>query len=153
MSGGNCPETPRQKMIGMMYLFLTAMLALNVSGDLLNAFVLVDKSIKEATSVVERKNSLTSAEFDMVYNSNQNKSKERYSQSKKIQTAADSLFNLIQDYKKLVVFKADGPGFTPDSFNSKDNQDIVPQVRFLKLLQMDHTYIPLMTCLRVFPGV
>ena len=27
----NCPETPRQKMIGMMYLVLTAMLALNVS--------------------------------------------------------------------------------------------------------------------------
>ena len=26
----NCPETPRQKMIGMMYLVLTAMLALNV---------------------------------------------------------------------------------------------------------------------------
>ena len=31
MSGAkNCPETPRQKMIGMMYLVLTAMLALNV---------------------------------------------------------------------------------------------------------------------------
>ena len=34
MSGAkNCPETPRQKMIGMMYLVLTAMLALNVSTD------------------------------------------------------------------------------------------------------------------------
>lgn len=32
----NCPETPRQKMIGMMYLVLTAMLALNVSTDILN---------------------------------------------------------------------------------------------------------------------
>ena len=32
----NCPETPRQKMIGMMYLVLTAMLALNVSADILN---------------------------------------------------------------------------------------------------------------------
>ena len=29
----NCPETPRQKMIGMMYLVLTAMLALNVSTE------------------------------------------------------------------------------------------------------------------------
>ena len=52
MSGGNCPETPRQKMIGMMYLFLTAMLALNVSGDLLNAFVLVDDSIKQSIRTV-----------------------------------------------------------------------------------------------------
>ena len=37
MSGAkNCPETPRQKMIAMMYLVLTAMLALNVSADISN---------------------------------------------------------------------------------------------------------------------
>ena len=41
----NCPETPRQKMIGMMYLVLTAMLALNVSTDILNGFTLVDNSL------------------------------------------------------------------------------------------------------------
>ncbi len=33
MSATNGPETPRQKMIGMMYLVLTAMLALNVSSE------------------------------------------------------------------------------------------------------------------------
>ena len=38
MGAKNCPETPRQKMIGMMYLVLTAMLALNVSADVLDAF-------------------------------------------------------------------------------------------------------------------
>ena len=39
MSGAkNCPETPRQKMIAMMYLVLTAMLALNVSADILKGF-------------------------------------------------------------------------------------------------------------------
>lgn len=36
MGAKNCPETPRQKMIGMMYLVLTAMLALNVSADVLD---------------------------------------------------------------------------------------------------------------------
>jgi hypothetical protein len=35
-------ETPRQKMIGMMYLVLTAMLALNVAKEVLDAFTLVD---------------------------------------------------------------------------------------------------------------
>ena len=39
---GHGKETPRQKMIGMMYLVLTAMLALNVSKEVLNAFILVD---------------------------------------------------------------------------------------------------------------
>lgn len=35
-------ETPRQKMIAMMYLVLTAMLALNVSKEILDAFVTVN---------------------------------------------------------------------------------------------------------------
>ena len=49
MSGAkNCPETPRQKMIGMMYLVLTAMLALNVSADILNGFDMVNNSLKNS---------------------------------------------------------------------------------------------------------
>ena len=36
-------ETPRQKMIGMMYLVLTALLALNISKEILNGFVKVEK--------------------------------------------------------------------------------------------------------------
>ena len=43
MAGGR--ETPRQKMIGMMYLVLTAMLALNVSKEIINAFVTQDNQI------------------------------------------------------------------------------------------------------------
>jgi len=42
----NCPETPRQKMIAMMYLVLTAMLALNVSSDILKGFKMVDDSLQ-----------------------------------------------------------------------------------------------------------
>ena len=46
MSGAkNCPETPRQKMIAMMYLVLTAMLALNVSADILKGFTLVNNGL------------------------------------------------------------------------------------------------------------
>lgn len=132
MSGGNCPETPRQKMIGMMYLFLTAMLALNVSGDLLSAFILVDNSIKHATKSVESKNRITTAEFDNIYHSNPLKSKERYDQSVKIRTEADSLFNQIQSLKTQIVQRADGPECTPDSFISKDNQDIVPLIMIVE---------------------
>ena len=46
MSGAkNCPETPRQKMIAMMYLVLTAMLALNVSADILKGFRMVNNGL------------------------------------------------------------------------------------------------------------
>ena len=43
MAGGK--ESPRQKMIGMMYLVLTAMLALNVSKEIINAFVTQDNQM------------------------------------------------------------------------------------------------------------
>ena len=43
-------ETPRQKMIGMMYLVLTALLALQVSDALLQKFVLLNNSLETANS-------------------------------------------------------------------------------------------------------
>lgn len=46
MAGGK--ETPRQKMIGMMYLVLTALLALNVSKSILDAFVAIEENIQKA---------------------------------------------------------------------------------------------------------
>lgn len=52
MSGGG-KETPRQKMIGMMYLFYTALLALNVSAEILSAFSLVDASLRKTNEITE----------------------------------------------------------------------------------------------------
>lgn len=46
MAGGK--ETPRQKMIGMMYLVLTALLALNVSKSILDAFVAIEENMQQA---------------------------------------------------------------------------------------------------------
>ena len=48
-------ETPRQKMIGLMYLFLTALMALNVSKDVLNSFVLVSDSLEKTIDNYKRK--------------------------------------------------------------------------------------------------
>jgi len=57
MAGGK--ETPRQKMIGMMYLVLTALLALNVSNAVLEKFAIIDdtlvKMIKEDNTTNENK--------------------------------------------------------------------------------------------------
>ena len=56
-------ETPRQKMIGMMYLVLTALLALNVSKDVLDAFVLVDDGMMKTVENFEEKNTLLYKDF------------------------------------------------------------------------------------------
>lgn len=50
------PKEPRQKMINIMYLVLTALLALNVSSEILNAFRTVDISLGNANKIIEDKN-------------------------------------------------------------------------------------------------
>lgn len=47
------PKEPRQLMINLMYLVLTAMLALNVSAEIINAFFMLDKGIKKNNHIVE----------------------------------------------------------------------------------------------------
>jgi gliding motility-associated protein GldM len=128
MSGGNCPETPRQKMIGMMYLFLTAMLALNVSGELLKAFQLVDESIRKTIVSMEQKNGLLYAQFQSAYAKNEKKVSEKYDEAFKIKAEADSLVAHILDLKTLIVQTVDGPEATPENFTSIDNQDVAAQV-------------------------
>lgn len=58
------PKEPRQKMINMMYLVLTALLALNVSVEVLNAFKTVNRSIEGSNRVVTDKNTQTYHNFE-----------------------------------------------------------------------------------------
>lgn len=56
MAATNCPETPRQRMIAMMYLVLTALLALNVSKEVVQAFVLVEQGLDKTIQNINEKN-------------------------------------------------------------------------------------------------
>jgi len=53
MAGG---QSPRQKMINLMYLVFIAMLALNMSKEVLSAFGLLDKKISEANTATSERN-------------------------------------------------------------------------------------------------
>ncbi len=57
MAGGK--ETPRQKMIGMMYLVLTALLALNVSSTVLDKFAFINQSLERANAETSERNART----------------------------------------------------------------------------------------------
>jgi gliding motility-associated protein GldM len=50
------PKEPRQLMINLMYLVLTALLALNVSAEVMNAFFSLDKGMKSSRDIVEKNN-------------------------------------------------------------------------------------------------
>ncbi len=57
------PKEPRQKMINMMYLVLTALLALNVSAEILNAFKTVNNSLNKTNGVIDEKNKSVREQF------------------------------------------------------------------------------------------
>ncbi len=50
--GNNTRLSPRQKMINLMYIVLTAMLALNVSSDVLNGFTQVEEGLKRTNNAM-----------------------------------------------------------------------------------------------------
>lgn len=58
------PKEPRQKMINIMYIVLTAILALNVSNEVLNAFKIVNDSIRASNNSIASKNEETYQQFE-----------------------------------------------------------------------------------------
>lgn len=128
MSGGNCPETPRQKMIAMMYLVYLGMLALNVSGELLNAFVSMDEGFKQSRQTVERKNTDVYTQFDAAKSNNPRKVQAFWDEAQQIKTKSNRLVAYLDSLKYLIVRTVDGPQATPEKYISIDNQDIVPQL-------------------------
>ncbi len=58
------PKEPRQKMINMMYLVLTALLALNVSAEIINAFKTVDNSLMQSNNVLNSSTGSIYKSFD-----------------------------------------------------------------------------------------
>ncbi|MFA6581527.1 MAG: gliding motility protein GldM [Paludibacter sp.] len=104
MSGAkNCPETPRQKMIGMMYLVLTAMLALNVSSDILNGFTMVDNSLHKTIASSEQRNESMYADFEALSAQNPLKVKEWLDKALVVKQKSDSMYNYIEGFKVALV--------------------------------------------------
>jgi gliding motility-associated protein GldM len=111
-------ETPRQKMIGMMYLILTAMLALNVSKEAVEAFKKVDQSLNKTTANYTRKNDITYAAFDAAAAENKEKAGQWRTKAYDVKQRADEAFNYLQDLKVEIVRKAEGedsPALLPDN--------------------------------------
>lgn len=97
MGATNCPETPRQKMIAMMYLVYTALLALNVSVEILNGFVTVGDAMNESnknidTQIVEAYNM-----FDQAMILDSTKAVKYYEAAQTIRAYSDSVKNLIDE--------------------------------------------------------
>lgn len=102
--------SPRQKMIGMMYLVLTAMLALNVSKEAVEAFKKVDKGLTQTIANYAIKNDLIYKEFDRAAAENPAKAGKYKSTAYAVKERADEVFNFIQGLKIEIINTAEGEG-------------------------------------------
>ncbi len=101
-------ETPRQKMIGMMYLVLTALLALNVSKEAVDAFAKVEKGLEKTLFNYEKKNNEIYKGFDRAAAENEAKAGEWRRKAYEVKQRADELYEYVQDLKIEIILKADG---------------------------------------------
>lgn len=137
MGSKNCPETPRQKMISMMYLVLTAMLALNVSKDILQAFTVVNDSIVATNNIFEGKANFYYDQFEKSKLLQPEKVKENYGKAQQVKKEAAALkayintvkYEIVAAVEKLTTeevkaMEADKTKSFLAQVNGKDNFDI-----------------------------
>jgi len=92
-------ETPRQKMIGMMYLVLTALLALNVSVEILNAFLVVNESMEATNQVLAKKAETLYRQFEIQNTQNPDKVAPFYNKAMEVKKLSDDMKNYINNLK------------------------------------------------------
>lgn len=127
MAGGR--ETTRQRMINIMYLVLLAMLALNVSDTILNAFKNINDSLETSKNNVN-------VSIDQLFSAFENsKLKEEparaqpiYDKAKQAKAAADGLNNYIESIKQKFTVAGDGIDPETGDLKRRENMDIAQTI-------------------------
>lgn len=134
MAGGK--ETPRQKMIGMMYLVLTALLALNITKEIIDAFVVINNGVEQTNKNFDTKNGAIYSAFEMAMLSDEVKTKPFRDKALVAKKRSEELCQFIQDLKTEIKFTAlEGKvpmeqcdTFRLEKIDSRDNYDIPSQI-------------------------
>ncbi len=122
------PVNPRQKMINLMYVVLMAMLALNVSTEVLNGFSVVEESLNRTTSNSSKENASIYEDFDAQMKQNPEKVKQWFEKAAMVRSMSDSLYNFAQELKEAIVKEADGADADVHNIDHKDDLEAATQV-------------------------
>lgn len=129
-------ETARQKMIGMMYLVLTAMLALNVSSSVLDGFTLVDNSLHKSIESSETRNKALYNEIQYLYNKNPDLIGACYDNANLVKKKSQDLYKYIEGFKVQIVKMADQKVANDSAYVkhllAKDNMDAASEFAVTK---------------------
>jgi gliding motility-associated protein GldM len=117
-------------MINMMYLVLTALLALNVSSEILNAFKTVNKSLETTNTTVNKSTEqiLASLKEKMNDPSKVAKAQIWLPKAEQAQAFSKTVFSKIQELKDRILREAGGDPSKPDQKFKEDNLDIATRI-------------------------
>ena len=122
------PVSPRQKMINLMYVVLMAMLALNVSTEVLEGFSLVEESLSRTTSNSSKENASIYSDFEAQMKANPEKVKAWFDKATSVKRMSDSLFNFAQELKEAIVREADGKDGDVHDIRNKEDLEAATQI-------------------------
>jgi len=119
------PKEPRQLMINLMYLVLTALLALNVSNEILQAFRVINQSISQSNKAIRDKNDDLYKSFDE--NENMEGQRERVKpfndKAKEVKAAAQAMFEYLDNWKVRMIEESGGYDSVDGRIKREDNID------------------------------
>lgn len=127
-NGNVARMSPRQKMINLMYIVLTAMLALNVSSDVLNGFTLVEDGLKRTNSNVSDRNAALYMQLEEFTRQNPQKGKPWLDKAVDVRRQTLSLYKYIDSLKLAIVRDADGVDGKVDNILNQDNLEASSKV-------------------------
>jgi gliding motility-associated protein GldM len=104
MAGGKLP--PRQKMIGMMYLVLTALLAMNVSKEIINAFVVMNTGLEITNKNTKNKNEIVYSAFEASLQNDETKTRPFWQKAQTVKKSTDELVAYIRELKGEILIHA-----------------------------------------------
>ena len=122
------PLSPRQKMINLMYVVLMAMLALNVSTEVLNGFTIVEESLTRTTDNATKQNNAIYDDFDAQMKANPAKVREWFNKAQQVKAMSDSLYNFAEQLKLAIVQEADGDDGDPRNIVNRESLEPANQV-------------------------
>ena len=115
-------------MINLMYVVLMAMLALNISSEVLNGFSIVEESLNRTTANSSKENEVLYDNFAEQMKANPAKVKEWFDKATAVKRMSDSLYNYAQQLKLQIVQEADGKDANVLDIKSKDNLEAASHV-------------------------
>ena len=115
--------SPRQKMINLMYIVLTAMLALNVSSDVLNGFTQVEDGLTRSNRTVSDRNRAIYDQLEAFNAQNPEKGGVWYARASEVRQRTGQLYNYIDSLKTAIVKTADGEDGDVRNIRNQDDTE------------------------------